>query len=146
MHVPADTVEHENPLLLGVELGAPPPAAARLVHILPNPKHLVDDARGADLKFVVSVRAGDENFEIVLLINLGVAFGERSPDVGLFGSETEVEVLVIPKKAHSRIEPGGRARNNIDECGRRRRMLPTRFIQMPVDVDGRAGTVADVAG
>src|SRR5208337_3627723 len=118
MHMAAYAVEHQNPPLSGVELGTSPPLPTRLMHILPDPEHLVDDATGADLEFVVSIGAGDKDFEVVLLVNLRVAFGERTPDVGFFSGETEVEVLVIPKKAYASVEPGGRARDDVDERGR----------------------------
>src|SRR6266567_1052762 len=144
MHVAADAIEHQNPLLFDVELGTSPPLPTRLMHILPDPEHLVDDATGADLEFVVSVGAGDKDFEVVLLVNLRVAFGERTPDVGFFGGETEIEVLVIPEKAYASIEPGGRASDNVDERGRGQRMPPAGFIETAVDVDGRAGAITNV--
>jgi hypothetical protein len=81
MHMAAYAVEYQNALLIGVELGESPPLPARSMHILPDPEHLVDDATGANLEFVVSIGAGDKDFEVVLLVNLRVAFGKRAPDV-----------------------------------------------------------------
>src|SRR5579859_3421713 len=91
MHVTADSIEHHGALRRGIEFG--PAEVLRTGHqnILPDPKDFVDGIERVDLELVICVGAGDEHFEVVLFIDLRVAFRQRAPDVGLLGGESEVE-------------------------------------------------------
>jgi hypothetical protein len=107
--VAADAVEDHRAGGRGVELGA------RAEDVLPEPEDLVDDVPGVDLEFVIGVFAGDEDLEVVLLVDFRIALGEGGPDVGLLGPESEVEVVVVPEDGDAGVEPGGVAGDDVDE-------------------------------
>src|SRR5579884_3212672 len=146
MNVAAHAIENQRALRSRIEFGTSPPATAGLVDVLPDPEHFIDDVAGADLEFVIGVGSGDEDLEIVLLIDLRIAFGERAPDVGFLGGESEIEVVVIPEEAHAGVEPGGRAGHDLHERRRRGRVTPARLVEIAVDLNRAGRAVTDVMG
>ena len=66
----------------GVELPAAEIRAAGEEDVLPNPKDFVHGIQGINFKLVVGILAGDEHFQVIVFVDLGVALGERGPYVG----------------------------------------------------------------
>src|SRR5258706_111694 len=64
MHVSADSVQHHGSLRGRIELGA------WLEDVLPNPEYFVNCAQCVDLEFIVGIPAGDENLEVVLVMEV----------------------------------------------------------------------------
>jgi len=64
----ADAAEGPHALLRAVEL-RDPRVSRLLVGLLPDEEDLVDRAEGVDLELVVRVPAGDEELDVVVLVD-----------------------------------------------------------------------------
>ncbi len=146
MDVASHTIENHRPLRARIELRIAPITTAGLVNILPDPEDFVDYVACVDLEFVICVSPGDEDFEIVLFVDPGIAPGESCPDIRLFGGKTEVKMGIVPEKPDACIEPGGLARHDVDERIRDGSDRPAWLIQAAIDVDRRIRSVASVSG
>src|SRR5438094_706216 len=106
-------------------------------------------AECVDLELVVRVRVAvwiDEDLEVVVAKNNGVALGQRCPDVGLFHLGGYVEVLVVPEHLRACAETRPRTALAFDVDERRGPLggSPGGFVELAVDGDPRRGARRDV--
>ena len=111
----------------------PAPAAVRLVE-----EEIELRPERVDLQFVVreAVAVGvDEDLEIVLPVDDGVAVGQRGPQVRLFQPRSHVQRPFIPDHLDARVEGriGPALAANVDEGGHPRGGAPCFILQHAVD-------------
>ena len=107
-------------------------------------------AERVHLELVVRVGVAigiDEDLEVVVVEDDGVALGQRSPDVRLLHLGTDVEVLVVPQHLRARAEARRRRRVafDVDERvgpGSRR---PARFVEFAVDIQSGWRAISNVS-
>ena len=100
-----------------------------------------------NLEIVVAVAIGvDKYLEVVVVVDNGVAFRERGPYVGLFHHGCDIKVIVVPEHlgggvvTRSGMIPATDVNKMRDVC----RLLPGRFIEAAIDVEGRRRTLTYV--
>src|SRR5687767_9432207 len=141
----ADAVEGPDAPARAIEL-RPARVPARRELALPDEEDFVDRAEAVDLELVVGVAAGDEQLDVVVLVDRGVALGQRRFDERLLDPVPDVEVAVVPEHRGTGIVDPRATADEIGEAGRAFRGPPVRLVQPAVDDEGRRGTPGRITG
>ncbi len=120
----------------------PPVDRGAAVPVRLHQHQIPDGAERVHLELVVRVRVAigiDEDLEVVVVKNDGVALGQRRPDVRLFHLGRNIEVLVVPGHLDARAELRSRTpfAFDVDERIRPGGRGPDRFVEFAVDVQPR---------
>src|ERR1035438_6030929 len=102
--MPAHSIQNHGPLSGGIELRHPEVLRPRKKLVLPYPEHFIDGVERVDLELVVGILAGDKDLQVIFLVDLRIPLGECAPHIGLFGPESEVEIVVVPQQGYPRVD------------------------------------------
>ncbi len=111
-----DAAKGVDALLSASELGKAR-VARLLVGLLPDEEDLVDRAQAVELELVVRVPAGDEELDVVVLVDQRVALGEGSLQKRLLDPVADVKVRVVPEDGGTRVVDARRAADQVGEAG-----------------------------
>ncbi len=110
-------------------------ASGLLEGVLPDEEDFVDSAQGIDFELVVAIAAVDEELDIVFIEDERVAFSEGGFDERLFYPESDIEVLIVPKRRGARVEESWIAGDHIAEARGAGGAEPGFFGQIAVNQD-----------
>ena len=143
MIVHADAIEWAQ--LASLELGqfGEP---TRFIAFLPDKKHFVGRVERVDLEFIITVAACDEELDVVVLVDVGVAIGEARVDERFFDAIGHVKILVVPCHAGARVVDRRTTGEDVVKARRPSGIRPRRLVEMTVNRDRSAGAIGGVAG
>jgi hypothetical protein len=113
-----------------------------------NQQEIPDGVQRVDFDLEVRVRVPvgvDEDFDVVVLKNDGIARVERRPELRFFEVGPEVQKLVVPEHPDASGERRAPRAVDIDKRIGPRRSAPRRLRQPSVDLQGRGRPIADRA-
>ena len=83
--------------------------APGFVGVVPDKEDLIDRAERIDLELVIRAGAGDEQLDVVVLIDRRIALGEAGLEEGLLDPVADVEEIVIPEDGGTGVVDAGTA-------------------------------------
>ncbi len=112
--------------------------------VLPDEEDFVDRAKGVDFELVVAIAAVDEELDIVFIEDERVALGEGGFDERFFYPESDIEILIVPKRSGARVEESRIAGDHIAEARGALGASPGFFGQVAINHDRRGGSEATI--
>ena len=113
------------------------------VGVLPDEEDLVDRAQGVNFELVVAVAAVDEQFDVVLGEDEGVALGQLAGGVGFLNPEGDVEVLVVVEERRTGVEESRLAGRHVSKALGSDGASPRLLVEIAVDDDGNRRATAN---
>src|SRR5439155_15024008 len=115
--------------------------AAAGVSLFPNEKRLVGGIERVDLKLIIGIPPGNEDLDIVVVIDRRVVGRIFRVHQRLLDPEGDIEVLVIPENGGTRVVNRRFASQNVHEARRTGRALPCGFVEVSIDADRLADMI-----